>query len=431
MKKLFLVIIVSISVNASGQKTHKAAGDKPLSSKEYTDYQGGDSNHFASTVYTYNSNGKIEKEIITNHDFGYVDSIIRNYDPNNRIISTHSFGNNLLYDLKTWVYDVPKQRIDYYQKSTEYVVGNLDSVIHVIYKGVRNFDEVEETFSSLLAFMNTDIELRECDTILANFYDPTSSTWGLGATVFPKYLSGKPTSVKMNIDLDFFLSLAGMEDVLDALPITITKTELELTPTYNGDKITTIKGVLSLTTSIFPLPIPLNDFIVLTNQYNANLLTETKIEMNVDLNMPPIITFQQYLGGMMRRYGYNEDNNLSSVIVESKIDATPWTVDSKTYYYNYTKVGINDINNENLAVYQNIPNPARDIALITYNIPTDGNVIFTVYSTNGQSLFVQSEEAKAGENTLKMPVSNLATGMYFYSMEFDGQRITKKMSVQR
>jgi hypothetical protein len=427
MKKLFLVIIVSISVNVSGQKTHKAAGDKPLSSKEYTDYQGGDSNYFASTVYTYNSNGKIEKEIITNHDFGYVDSIVRNYDPNNRIISTHSFRNNVLYDLKTWVYDIPKQRIDYYQKSTEYVVGNLDSVIHVIYKGVRNFDEVEETFSSLLAFMDTDIELRECDTILANFYDPTSSTWGLGATVLPKYQSGKPTSVKIEINLDYFLSLADMEDILDSLPITITSTVLTLTPNYNGDKITTINGSLQLT----PIPIPITDFIVLTNQYNANLLTETKIEMNVDINIPFVITFQQYLGGTMRKYGYDGDNNVSSVIVESKMEGMPWTVDSKTYYYNYTKVGIKDINNVNMAVYQNIPNPARDIALITYNIPTDGNVIFTVYSTNGQSLFVQSEEAKAGENTLKMPVSNLATGMYFYSMEFDGQRITKKMSVQR
>jgi hypothetical protein len=96
--------------------------------------------------------------------------------------------------------------------------------------------------------------------------------------------------------------------------------------------------------------------------------------------------------------------------------------------------GHTDVKNATQAHFelnQNIPNPARDITQIYYNIPVDGTVRITVYSANGQSLFVYDEEAKSGENILRLPVSDLASGIYFYTMEYQQQRIVRKMSIQR
>ena len=530
MKRLFIVIIVSGSMVAVGQKTHKATGDKPLSSEEYIDYQGSDSTHFASTTYTYNGQKQVTREIITYAVSGNVDSIVSNYDGNGRVISVQNFRNNVLFDAKTWVYDQPKQQINYCQNTFLGISGGLDSVVRVIYTGVRDFDNIEESFSSLLNFMGTSFELRDCDTIFVNSYDPLSSTWNLAVQAMPKYQSGKPTSVKIDIDIVSILETFGLDSLLDELPMNISRTELTLTPTYSGDKTMKISGTLLLVTDFMPVPVP--NFIVLTNQYNADLLTETKIEMNVDIYG----LFDQYLGGVVRKYGYNWDNNVSCIVEESSLDGTIWGIDSKIYYeydiqdifdievvsvdtsgtsghnanivvtlrnrslstpsqtiplyiliegceehtpperiYDniapinpYTEikvtipfhiphssfsitayidsqddypendtakmdcgsVSIKDINNANISVSQNIPNPAYDIAMVKYSVPTDGKVQFTVYSISGQVLFTQSEEAKTGENSLNIPVSHLASGLYFYSMEFNGQRIVRKMSVR-
>jgi hypothetical protein len=173
-------------------------------------------------------------------------------------------------------------------------------------------------------------------------------------------------------------------------------------------------------------PFPLADFIVLTNQYYGDLLTETKIEININA----MGMFEEYVGGNKRTYHYNSDNNVSCIVTEYSEDGINWEINIKTYYH-YSNVGINEINGINIFVSQNIPNPASDIALFKYSIPTDGKIQFTVYSISGQVLYVHTEEAKSGENTLKLSVSDLASGMYFYSMEFEGKRIVKKMSVEK
>jgi hypothetical protein len=132
-----------------------------------------------------------------------------------------------------------------------------------------------------------------------------------------------------------------------------------------------------------------------------------------------------------KKYGYNSEKNLSSMIIENTEDGNEWDIESKTYYFYGGIIGIKNIHSANMNLNQTIPNPANDIALITYSVPTEGNVQFTVYSVNGQTLLTQTQEAKTGENTIELSVSNLTSGLYFYSMEFDGQRIVRKMSVQR
>ena len=542
MKKLFLVIIVAASVNAIGQKTHKAAGYKPISSMEYIEYQGNDSTLFAISTYFYNSQNQIVKEIITCDTNGDVDSVITDYDLNNRIISTQSYRNGALFYSKTWNYDLINSQIDYYEEA--FLGGsNLDSVIHVVYKGVRDFDNVEEDFSSLLNFMETGIELRDCDSIFVHYYDTASSSWTLAVKAMPYYnQNGKPDSVRLELDLDFLVGLFGADSAINELLdiVDIMSTTLTLIPAYNGGVLDEIKGNLVMKVQMGAIPLPVTDpnFIVLKNQYNsADLLTETKIDMKIFYSL----LIDQYLGGTKQTYSYDVLDNVSCMVTESSINGTIWDIDSKIYYeydiediydivlydfgtldkkdivgesinievilkntslstpsqpinitalvisdagidtltevippinafsempYTFTnayvvpdvylydilvyidsqdtiptndtihivdietnKVGINEINGATIFVSQNIPNPARDIAMFTYSVPTDGKMVFTVYSVSGQVLYVRTDDAKSGENTLEVSVSNLSAGFYFYSMEFDGRRVVRKMVV--
>jgi hypothetical protein len=82
------------------------------------------------------------------------------------------------------------------------------------------------------------------------------------------------------------------------------------------------------------------------------------------------------------------------------------------------------------ALGQNIPNPANNTTRIDYSVPEAGEVVFHVHSISGQVLYSQTLEVKRGMHTLKLNTSSLAAGVYYYLMEYKGQRIVKRMSVR-
>jgi hypothetical protein len=94
-------------------------------------------------------------------------------------------------------------------------------------------------------------------------------------------------------------------------------------------------------------------------------------------------------------------------------------------------VSIPNIDKESFTLEQNFPNPAKDKTVINYNIPQDGEIKFAVYSVNGQLLYSQKENAISLDNQIELNISDYASGIYFYTMEYKGQRIVKKMSVRR
>jgi hypothetical protein len=95
------------------------------------------------------------------------------------------------------------------------------------------------------------------------------------------------------------------------------------------------------------------------------------------------------------------------------------------------KVGIFERVGVSFTMEQNIPNPAQDKTIINYNVPQDGEITFAVYSVNGQLLYNKKETAFSGDNQIELNLSDYAAGIYFYTMEYKGQRIVKKMSVRR
>jgi hypothetical protein len=92
-------------------------------------------------------------------------------------------------------------------------------------------------------------------------------------------------------------------------------------------------------------------------------------------------------------------------------------------------IGITNMDASRISMSQNIPNPSNGTTRIDYSLPTDGEVIFHVYTISGQELFNQVVETTSGKHSIDLNTSAMAAGIYFYSMEFKGQRIVKRMSV--
>jgi hypothetical protein len=90
-----------------------------------------------------------------------------------------------------------------------------------------------------------------------------------------------------------------------------------------------------------------------------------------------------------------------------------------------------DYNAKGFALGQNIPNPAKDNTRIDYSIPNDGQVIFTVYTITGQTLHIENQDANSGKNSIEFNTINLANGIYYYSMEYKGERLVKKMTIRK
>uniref|UniRef100_A0A832G7L6 T9SS type A sorting domain-containing protein n=1 Tax=Ignavibacterium album TaxID=591197 RepID=A0A832G7L6_9BACT len=77
---------------------------------------------------------------------------------------------------------------------------------------------------------------------------------------------------------------------------------------------------------------------------------------------------------------------------------------------------------------QNYPNPFNPTTTIRYSLPKEGLVTLKVYNILGQEVvtLVQQEQT-AGTYEVKFAGSNLASGMYFYTLEANGVSLTRKM----
>jgi len=84
-----------------------------------------------------------------------------------------------------------------------------------------------------------------------------------------------------------------------------------------------------------------------------------------------------------------------------------------------------------LTLGQNIPNPAQNFTTIEYSIPKAGEVIFNIYNISGQVLYTEVLQSRAGRHTINVDISDFAAGIYFYSIEYQGQKLTKKMIVKK
>ncbi|MBO4773585.1 MAG: T9SS type A sorting domain-containing protein, partial [Bacteroidales bacterium] len=94
-------------------------------------------------------------------------------------------------------------------------------------------------------------------------------------------------------------------------------------------------------------------------------------------------------------------------------------------------VGVEDITADRWMVGQNVPNHAPEHTRIPYMIPESGVLTLRIMGMNGQVLYREEVNAEAGSGDIRVNLSDLAAGVYYYSVEYRGERVVRKMNVVR
>jgi len=91
-----------------------------------------------------------------------------------------------------------------------------------------------------------------------------------------------------------------------------------------------------------------------------------------------------------------------------------------------------DIRPETFSLSQNYPNPFNPTTKINFSVAKTGKVQIVIYNTLGQKVFTLVNANKlAGNYTIELNASQLASGLYFYEMITGDYRATKKMLVMK
>jgi hypothetical protein len=87
--------------------------------------------------------------------------------------------------------------------------------------------------------------------------------------------------------------------------------------------------------------------------------------------------------------------------------------------YTSTPIGIENQQGivKGYSLWQNYPNPFNPVTIIKFDIPKEGNVTIKVFDILGRVVFGKSEFKKAGSHEVTFDGTNLASGIYFYSIE--------------
>lgn len=117
----------------------------------------------------------------------------------------------------------------------------------------------------------------------------------------------------------------------------------------------------------------------------------------------------------------------TNLVVFVQDDDTKQVLQSKVIIAEWP-AGISNIssNINGLVVY---PNPARDNAVVGFNLNQAANVQVTVTDAIGRTVFVSSEKTAAGEHELSIPTSGFNSGLYIVKVQTEKGSLTEQLSV--
>lgn len=94
-------------------------------------------------------------------------------------------------------------------------------------------------------------------------------------------------------------------------------------------------------------------------------------------------------------------------------------------------LSVKDINNSVLETTSLYPNPADNEVNINFTMSTDANATISITNSVGQQVATQSVKGVKAKTvgTAKFSTANMASGIYFYTVEANGQRKTERFVV--
>ena len=68
---------------------------------------------------------------------------------------------------------------------------------------------------------------------------------------------------------------------------------------------------------------------------------------------------------------------------------------------------------------------------VTFYLPADGRAVLEVYDARGSRVFLHQGDYLKGSNTVQVDAARFNSGLYFYHVVANGQRVSKKMMVTK
>ncbi|MGC8859540.1 MAG: T9SS type A sorting domain-containing protein [Ignavibacteria bacterium] len=190
------------------------------------------------------------------------------------------------------------------------------------------------------------------------------------------------------------------------------------------------------------MPVELLLFTARANAKSAILSWATGMEMNnagfeiyrsnTNENNWMKVGFVPGKGNSNVRVDYSfEDKNLMPGKYLYQLKQVDYNGTSTTYLLNtFIEITVP----KKLTLSQNYPNPFNPVTKIDYNLPTDAKISMKIYDLSGREIYsLVNTFQKAGTYTVTFDGTNLATGIYLYSLvvESNGkiESFTKKMTL--
>jgi len=93
-------------------------------------------------------------------------------------------------------------------------------------------------------------------------------------------------------------------------------------------------------------------------------------------------------------------------------------------------IGVEEVENLNLTLYQNQPNPFDNTSTINYTLATASDVTFDVVDVTGKLVYSNNlGKVNAGQHKLELNSSDFAAGVYYYTMVAGNEKVTLKMVI--
>ncbi|HNX08007.1 MAG TPA: T9SS type A sorting domain-containing protein, partial [Bacteroidales bacterium] len=99
--------------------------------------------------------------------------------------------------------------------------------------------------------------------------------------------------------------------------------------------------------------------------------------------------------------------------------------------YLYGMTGIESYDYSGFVLYQNAPNPATQNTSIVFYVPVGDRARFEMYDVLGKVVSTKEMDAVKGENKIELDASIIPDGIYFYSVAYKGQKLTKRMVITK
>lgn len=93
-------------------------------------------------------------------------------------------------------------------------------------------------------------------------------------------------------------------------------------------------------------------------------------------------------------------------------------------------VGIDENTTNHLSAEQNVPNPFTGETQINVSLRDGSDIEFRVRDMVGKTLFESVQRGVPGANSIKYDAQGLNSGIYLYTVESNGQSVTKRMIVK-